>query len=140
MKKNHRAITVLLLTLLCFAAVAHSVSAQQEAGKEAFSIERLVVCSGIENREPVGAADTFPASTETVYVFLEATSIPEDTQVTFVWYHGDKELSSVTMPVKAGARWRTYASKRLAGLTGEWKVELKDAAGTALKSIAFKVE
>ena len=106
----------------------------------ALAIARAVVGTGVENSEPVGAAQTFPASTEKVYCFIEATNIPKDTEVTFVWSHGGKELSKFNLPLKTGSRWRTFAYKNLNGMKGDWKVEIKDADGKLLKDVAFKVE
>jgi len=105
-----------------------------------FAISRLVVGTGVENREPVGVAEKFPATTEQVYCFLEATNIPKDTEISFVWFYGDKEMLKIPLPLKMGSRWRTYASKNLRGLKGEWKVEIKDAEGKLLKDVKFKVE
>ncbi len=114
----------------------------QEKAKEGagFSIARLVVGTGVENSEPVGTAETFPASTEKAYCFLEATNIAKDTEVSFVWSYGDKEMLKTTLPVKAGPKWRTYANKNLRGQKGEWKVEVKDPDGKVLREIKFKVE
>ena len=114
----------------------------QEKAKEGASltITRLVVGTGAENNEPVGAAETFPASTEKVYCFLEATNIAKDTQVSFVWSCGGKEMLKTALPLKAGPKWRTYANKNLRGLKGDWKVEIKDSEGKVLKEITFKVE
>ena len=114
----------------------------QEKSKESagFTIARLVVGTGVENSEPAGAGETFPASTEKVYCFLEATNIAKDTEVSFVWSYGDKEMLKTTLPLKAGSKWRTYANKNLRGLKGNWKVEVKDADGKVLKDIKFKVE
>ncbi len=114
----------------------------QEKAKEgtSFTIARLVVGTGVENSEPVGAAETFAASTEKVYCFLEATNIAKDTEVSFVWSYGDKEMLKTTLPLKAGPKWRTYANKNLRGLKGDWKVEIKDSEGKVLKDVKFKVE
>lgn len=114
----------------------------QEKAKEGASliIVRLIVGTGVENSEPVGAAETFPASTEKVYCFLEATNIAKDTEVSFVWSYGGKEMLKTTLPLKAGSKWRTYANKNLRGLKGEWKVEIKDSEGKVLRDIKFKVE
>jgi len=114
----------------------------QEKSKEGASltIARLVVGTGVENGEPVDAGETFPSSTEKVYCFLEATNIAKDTEVSFVWSYGDKEMLKTTLPLKAGSKWRTYANKNLKGLKGDWKVEVKDADGKVLKDIKFKVE
>ena len=114
----------------------------QEKAKEGASLTvvRLVVGTGVENNEPAGAAETFPASTEKVYCFLEATQIARDTEVSFVWSYGDKEMLKTTLPLKVGPKWRTYANKNLRGLKGDWKVEIKDSEGKALKDVKFKVE
>jgi len=115
---------------------------EQEKSKEStgFTIARLVVGTGVENSEPVGVAESFPASTEKAYCFLEATNIAKDTEVSLVWSYGDKEMLKTTLPLKAGPKWRTYANKNLRGQKGEWKVEVKDPDGKVLKELKFKVE
>jgi Protein of unknown function (DUF2914) len=117
-------------------------SKQPAAAKEAagLTVTRLVVSTGVENREPVGVAAKFPASTEKVYCFLEATDILKDTEVSFVWIYNGKELLKTNMPLKAGSKWRTNTNKNLRGLKGDWKVELRDAGGKVLKDVTFKVE
>lgn len=105
-----------------------------------FEISRMVVATGVENREPVGVADTFPASTEKVYCFIEAANISGAAEVTFVWFHGGKEMRRFSLPLEQGPRWRTFAYKNLHGLTGEWKVDVVDAGGSAVKTLSFRVE
>lgn len=107
---------------------------------DAFTIARLVVGTGVENREPVGVAETFPASTGRVYCFLEATSITQDSEVSLVWFHGQNELLKFNLPLQKGSRWRTFAFKNLRGLKGDWRVEVRGAGGKPLKEIKFKVE
>jgi hypothetical protein len=139
---------VLVFTLLAFFHLGLNSSAWgQEKAKEAkpapppdFAIERAVVATGVENREPVGTADVFPASTERVYCFLEAKDISKPTEVSFVWIHGDQEMRKVNLPLPAGPRWRTWAYKNLGGKKGDWKVEIRDAAYNLMKEIKFKVE
>ena len=137
--------TVVLIGILLFGMtlVAYGQKkAEQKGTKEAtgFMISRAVVGTGVENREPVGVAETFPGTTKKVYCFLETANIDKDTEVSFIWFHGQDEKLKTTLPVKEGKRWRTYAEKNLRGLTGDWKVEIKDAAGNLLKQIKFKVE
>lgn len=121
---------------------AKQESPAKEMGKEAtaFAVKRLVVGTGVENGEPVGVAERFPASTEKVYCFLEATDISKDTEVSFVWFNGDKELSKFSVPLNQGPRWRTYVYKNLRGLKGDWKVEIRDPDGKVVKDVKFKVE
>ena len=112
----------------------------QAEGESLFTISGLSIAGSIENLEPVGVVDIFAASTEKVYCFLEAASIKKDTTVTFAWYHQEKRMAIVNLPLKKGAKWRTYSSKRLGGLKGEWKVELQDADLNVLQTIRFTVE
>jgi len=105
-----------------------------------FTIARLVIGTGVENREPVGVAETFPATTEKVYCFLEATEILKDTEVSFVWSHGEKEMLKTNLPLQTGPKWRTFADKNIGGMKGDWKVEVRDVKGNLVKDIKFKVE
>ncbi len=117
------------------------VYGQEKAEEKApFAIKRLVIGTGVESNEPVGVAETFPASTEKVYCFLEANDIEEDTEVSFVWFNGEKEMSKFSLPLKMGPRWRTYAYKNLREIKGDWRVEIRDSEGKVVKDITFKVE
>ncbi len=104
------------------------------------SIARLVVGTGVENREPVGVAETFSSATEKVVCFLEAANIVEDTDITFVWIYNGQDVLKTDLALKAGPRWRTKADKNLYGKKGDWKVEIRDKSGKALKDVKFKVE
>jgi hypothetical protein len=52
--------------------------------------------------------------------------IPKDLELSFAWLQGDKEVRKITVPVKAGPKWRTWTNKNLAGQKGDGKVEIKD--------------
>lgn len=105
-----------------------------------FVIKRMVVCEKIEDREPVMIGESFSATLEKVYCFLEAGEIEQETVISFVWYFEDKEMARVSLPLEKGNRWRTYASKKLAGLKGNWKVELQESSGIVLHSVSFQVQ
>jgi hypothetical protein len=147
MKKHGIRILILVLMLIAVWGIVLPVYAQEKAKQEgapqemaAFTVKRLVVGTGVEENEPVGVAETFPASTEKVYCFLEATDIAKDTEVSFVWFSGEKEMSEFSVPLKMGPRWRTYAYKNLRELKGDWKVEIRDPDGKVVKDVRFKVE
>jgi len=138
---------ILVLVVIAVWGIIVPVYGQEKAKPEGamketapFTIKRLVVGTGVENGEPVGVAETFPASTEKVYCFLEATDIAKDTEATFVWFHGEKEMLKFSVPLKMGPRWRTYANKNLRELKGDWKVEIRDPDGKVVKDTKFKVE
>jgi len=129
---------ILIVLVVASGGIVAPCSAQDKPSE--FTIARAVVGTGVENLEPVGTAELFSASTEKVYCFIEATNISKDTEITFVWYHGDKEMLKFNAALKAGPKWRTYAHKNLYGQKGNWKVEIKDAAGKVIKEVTFKVE
>ncbi|MGQ9694670.1 MAG: DUF2914 domain-containing protein [Thermodesulfobacteriota bacterium] len=132
---------------LILSGVFSFASAQEKAKPEitpqlaaSFTIAQLAVGTEIKDRELLGKADSFPATTEKVYCFLLAYDVTEDTEVTFVWYHGKNALLKTSFPLKKGARWRTFAYKNIYGLKGEWKVEIRDSTGKPLKEVKFKIE
>jgi len=134
---------MILNIVLVFSVTATAAFASEEqAGTpdQSFSIARMVIAGSIDDREPVGVVNAYSASTEKVYCFLEAHDIKTEEMVSFVWYHGDTKKAAVELPLGVGPRWRTYSSKKLGGLTGEWKVELQDSAGAVLKTVSFSVE
>jgi hypothetical protein len=151
MKKHATAVFIVVLLVIAAWGMILPVYGQEKGKPEApakemaketapFAVKRLVIGTGVENGEPVGAAETFPASTEKVYCFLEAIDIAKDTEVTFVWSSGEKEMSKFSVPLKEGPRWRTYAYKNLREIKGDWKVEIRDSEGKVVKDLKFKVE
>jgi hypothetical protein len=105
-----------------------------------FEIGQFVIARSIDNRVPVGIVNVISSSTEKIYCFLEARDVKEDTAVSLVWYHDDKEIASVELPIYRGSRWRTYSSKKLGDLRGNWKVDLQDVNGKVLETLGFTVE
>ena len=105
-----------------------------------FTIKRMVISKDVVDREPVGVGDFFSAATEKVYCFLEAADIETDMQVSIVWYWSNQEMARVTLPIQTSRRWRTYSSKKLVGLKGNWRAELQDSSGIVHNSVNFVVE
>jgi hypothetical protein len=129
--------TVIILTVVGISVALWALPAFSAEG--GFTVSRLVVGTGVQDREPVGVAETFTASDDKVYCFLEATDIEEDTSVSFVWFHEESETARVEVPLGKSPRWRTYSSKLLGGQTGQWKIELQDPSGNILNSVSFEV-
>jgi hypothetical protein len=129
----------IILSVLCVIAIV-GISFPASAQEKEFTIARLVVGTGVEDKEPVGVAETFPEATEIIYCFLEAREIAKDTEVSFIWWHGDQEMHKITLPLQMGPRWRTFAYKNIKGMKGDWKVEIRDVNGNMAKDIKFKVE
>jgi hypothetical protein len=147
MKRQGVVIVVVVLAAMTVWGMICQVSGQAKPEQKGtlkdspgFTIVRVVIGTGVENKEPIGVAETFPVSTEKVYCFLEANHIAKDTEVSLVWFHNQDEKLKTTLPLKMGRRWRTSADKNLRGLKGDWKIEIKDADGNLLKEVKFKVE
>ena len=134
--KMKKGIVLSILFVMGMLVISLPASGQENE----FTIARLVIGTGVENREPVGVAETFPATTQKVYCFLEATEILKDTEVSFVWFHGEKEMLKTNLPLQTGPKWRTFADKNIGGMKGDWKVEIRDVKGNLVKDIKFKVE
>lgn len=127
-------ICAILALLLSFFS---SASSMDDPG---FIINRMVICESVTDREPVGINETFSANTEKVYCFLEAINVEHDTTVSFVWYFEGKEMARMSLPLRKGGRWRTFSSKKLAGLNGNRKVELQESSGIVLNTASFLVQ
>ncbi|MDH3347220.1 MAG: DUF2914 domain-containing protein [Desulfobulbaceae bacterium] len=129
------------LCLFCvlFAGSFFTVTSYAVEGS-VFTVSRLVICENVVDREPVEIINTVASGIQEVSCFLEATDIVADTMVNFVWIHEGTIRNEVTLPVKMGPRWRTYVSKKLGTWTGNWTVELRDANGSMIDSVAFVVE
>jgi hypothetical protein len=147
MKKFGTWIFIFAMIVITAWGTALPASAQEKAKEEGaakegpgFTVARLIVGTGVENREPTGVAETFPASTEKIYCYIETTNIAKDTEVSLVWSLGGKEIWKTSLTVNMGPRWRTNAYKTIKGLKGDWKVEMKDAVGNLVKEVKFKVE
>ncbi len=142
MKKYSALLLVIILTLFMTRFNPESFAAEGEvaASTAGFNIARFVIAGSVEELEPVGTVNAFSSSTEKVYCFLEANDIADDTEISLLWYHEGTSKAVVTLSLRKGARWRTYSSKKLGGLTGNWTVELQANGGNVLETVTFTVE
>jgi len=102
-------------------------------------IERIVVSTGVENRQPVGESDTFADSVGTLFCYTEIRGMGDSTTVSHVWYHGDNRRADVKLNVR-GYRWRTWSTKVIQkDWTGDWRVDVVSADGKILKSKRFRI-
>jgi hypothetical protein len=96
------------------------------------------VCTAVKDRAPEGTAEKFPPNVGELYCFSTLTNVTD--KVVHVWFHADKEVFRIELPVKA-ARWRTWSAKKiLPTMTGPWRVEIQDATGAVLATAKFTVE
>lgn len=128
---------VMIAVMITFSLASGQRAANAQAD---LTVERLVVCEYVQDREPVAVAEIFTTDMEKVYAFLEARNIAQETQLSFVWFYNEAQVADVALTVGQGDRWRTYSSKNLAGLAGDWRVEVQDGEGNVLGSVSFLVQ
>ncbi len=142
-KANNIKHILLTIAALILVAAPLSYTAYAEQGHDiepAFKVGRLLISESIRAREPIGTTKVFSSSVEKVYCFVDARDIKRNTFISFHWYYNDSAVAKVTLPVRQGSRWRTYSSKRLAGLQGDWRVEVRDSEETVIEEVKFIVE
>jgi len=75
-----------------------------------------------------------------VLFYFTRIKAPRETSVQHRWYFEGQLLRSITLSIggNPGAGFRTY-SRNTVGRTGNWRVELRDSAGTVLREERFTV-
>ena len=122
---------ILVSFMFVFAATAATAADLQ--------VEDAAVCTDVVDRQPVDSGTSFSVSTGRLYCFTRIVGAQDPTQVVHAWYFGDEERARVTLSV-GGSNWRTYSSKQLQEHEiGAWRVEVLDADGNLLETVAFDV-
>ena len=139
---------ILAVLLLAVSVVAQTGQTEQAAQTETMATPEPVaqtldvetqMCSGIEDRMPVGPSDTFPIGLETVFLWCKVTGAQDTTSITLVWSHEGEEVARFDLPVKSPS-WRTWGSKNLLPeWTGKWEVKILNPQGDILKAVNFTV-
>lgn len=121
---------------LTFMLVPSTLISQAESTIE---VARMVLCEGVENREPMNASTDFSPDVSQVYCFTEIKNAPGPTTITHRWFHGEDLMAEVPLMVH-GERYRTWSSKQIVPqATGEWRVVVVDESGSSLGEITFRV-
>ena len=123
-----------LLTLFILIVAIIDLKAQS-----VLKVERIVVCTGVEERQPVGESDAFADTVGTLYCYTEIRGMGDSTTVSHVWYQGENRRADVKLNVR-GYRWRTWSTKAIQqDWTGDWRVDVVSADGKILKSKRFRI-
>lgn len=104
-------------------------------------ISRLLVGTGVEEREPVGVADSFSTGTTSrVLAFVEIENAKaEATTVQLAWVDlaTGSERGQYTLKIGAAKRWRTWARGAAPKTAGEFAVVVRDESGLELARTPF---
>ena len=132
-------ILLILVAVLLISTMAFAQEEVKEAVQSDVAVEELVLCTGVEERQPVEANTEFTNDVGRVYCFSKIVGVTEATSFFHVYYHNDVEMAKIELTVK-GTPWRTWSYKTIMeNWLGDWKVEVQDADGNVLKSAVFKI-
>ncbi len=94
--------------------------------------------TGLENREPVGVADSFDMSVGKVIGWSRLDGAESPLKISHVWIYKGNEIASVPLEVPQ-LPYRTYSRKTVTGFPGSWTFQVKDEAGQLLAEKSFEV-
>jgi len=117
--------------------LASTLAAAQKEAPKGLGVEKAVVATGVENREPVGVAKEFDASVGQVYCWTRVISATVPTTIKHVWYVDNQKVFEIPLDIKY-PRTRTWSSKTIK--PGNWRVDVTDESGTVLTSVSFTVK
>lgn len=121
--------------VITVAACAFAASAQESA----IRVEPGVVAADVQDREPVGAAESFGSDVGRVCYHTTLVGDFGETTIEHVWERAGEETARVSLDVR-GPRWRTWSCKKIpAEWAGAWRVLAVDSAGTELQALSFTV-
>ncbi len=125
---------IMLIVLLMSVSI---ITAQENTGLQ---VDEMVICTSLEERQPVGADTAFAKTVGQLYCYTKISGSVDTTTVSHVWYFAGEEKARVELSVKA-KKWRTWSSKRIVEeWAGKWKVDVVSASGNILKSKEFVVK
>jgi hypothetical protein len=115
-------------------------------GGEGLRVRRLLVATGIEDREPTGVSDAFDGEDARLYAFVDLANRGDATEVDVSFepevVSHDAHLSGLVtleVPGEVG-RHRTWAWSRGVHAPGRWSVVVRDLEGHELARTPFTIE
>ncbi len=111
------------------------------AGAASLTITELAVTTKVSRGKPIDSVHRISyQAVHDLYGFTRTQSdLPEETTVTHLWFRDGQQIKETKLPIK-GRRWRVYSTLPVnATSVGSWRFEVRDAAGTLLKSAEFQI-
>ena len=132
--------SIMAAAMLILAAFAVAQSEQAVVAPQRGITIEPVLCTGIEERMPVGEAEEFPDDVGKVYLWTRITGVTEGEMIIHhVWLHEGQEKADVSLSVK-GSPWRTYSYKTIPlEWAGQWEVKVVGPDGNVIKTVPFTV-
>lgn len=108
--------------------------------KGSLRVEESVLCTGVKDRNPQGASDTFDVTVKKIFFFTRVVGAKTPTTITHVWYWNEKKMAEVPLDVRS-ENWRTWSSKRIdPSWKGHWAVKVLDGNGELVLTKDFQIQ
>lgn len=119
------------------------LSAATKTASSALALKRLVVTTGVKDREPLAGAAALPSDGSAIYAFAELANPngeSENVRITFERKGGAERVGNVVLPVPANVpRHRTWAMTHFIRAAGVWEAVLWSESGAELGRTSFEV-
>jgi hypothetical protein len=106
-------------------------------------VKRLLVTTGVKDREPLADGAALPSDGTPIYAFAELSNPDgesENVRITFERQGGAERVGNVTLPVPGKvSRHRTWATTRFIRAPGVWEAVLWSEGGSELGRTSFEV-
>ena len=98
------------------------------------------VCTDVKDRKPFGKADSFPWSTDRVYIWNLIECERHLSSIRHIYYFNGQKVSDIVLDVRSPS-WRTWSYKELSDkrFIGLWRVDIISVDGQLLQSVKFEV-
>lgn len=123
-------------------AAEKSMPPKAKKSSSGVTVSRAAVAPAIEDREPVGAGESFKKdAVEQLYFFTQIIGVRDTLQIEHRWYHNKNMVQTTTLPVRS-IRWRTYSSHSIGEQSaGSWKVEVVNTkTDEVMESVSFQIQ
>jgi hypothetical protein len=103
-------------------------------------VVRAVATNEIKNKNPLELGNSFPWSTEKVYIWSMIECKQPPSSIRHTYYFEGQKVNDIELKVKS-PQWRTWSYKTLLKKRwiGQWKVDITSAEGELLQSLFFEV-
>ncbi|HEX6938722.1 MAG TPA: DUF2914 domain-containing protein [Longimicrobiales bacterium] len=131
--------SMLMVAFATFATATALAAQTVEKAAPVVEVSRAVVATGVEEREPVGVAESFAADVGKVYFYTVIEGDFAEIQIEHVWLREGEEVARVPLTAR-GPRWRTWSSKNIPpDWTGKWTVQVVTGDNQVLRAVDFTV-
>ena len=127
-----------ILTVVALVLAAPTAFAEDgNSAQQGLSILEAETASEVEDRETVGATDSFSQGDE-INAWMKVQNPNGSTTLEIAWKVDGNELHTFDLDVDDSWGWRTWA-QMTASQAGDWEVDIRDDDGDVLETLSFTV-